>query len=438
MIDTICALATPAGRSALGMIRISGPKASDILRKMTGSDPQVRVAEKKLIRNRAGEALDEAVVVFYKGPNTYTGEDLAEICGHGNPTILQAILDEIVSHETRIAEPGEFTKRALANQKMSLDQVESLNLLMNSNTVLGSKMALKAKLEGLGVAVELLNNELREVLVSIQSQLDFSEEEVGRTNAESVSKDIHKAIMNLEGWVKSFEYHKPLFENWVVALAGPPNSGKSSLFNSLIGFEKAIIYDEPGTTRDPLEYLASFNGAFVVLIDTAGIRTSDNKIEAMGIEKTYEVMSRSDIIVWVSDQAQNPPNSLKDRFKDKKWLFVNSKADLSGPKMAEGMDISVVSGVGMASLKSKICPQIGVNQGFTGAVPTLTSIRQKNHVISAIHRLKSAHRGLLDGEYLDRVAEEVLQASRALEEIIDKIPNESVLKSIFSRFCIGK
>ena len=236
-IDSICALSTPNGRAALGVIRISGPKTSTILEESFGKVPEARVASFGVLKDLGGRPLDEVVVTYFPGPNSYTGEDLAEISCHGNPSVVAEIMSYIVSRETRIAEPGEFTRRALANGKLSLDQVESLDMILNSPSSKGARLAVRAKLSGLAGPVEEFSEDLKLLLSDLQSQLDFSDEEAGDFDKARVTESIDSLVAKLKSWLGAFRANRSFFEKWTVAIVGPTNSGKSTLFNTLMGSE---------------------------------------------------------------------------------------------------------------------------------------------------------------------------------------------------------
>jgi tRNA modification GTPase len=384
------------------------------------------------------------MTTLYRAPASYTGEDMLEISAHGNPIILRRLVEEIVSRETvRIAEPGEFTARALANKKVSLDQVESIDLILNSESLEGVKRGVRAKLDGMGIRVRSVSEAFLEIIAELQAHLDFSESEVGALELGSIESALNVLKSELVGWVQGFEATKHFFQRWVVVLLGPPNSGKSSLFNALIRQDRAIVYNQPGTTRDHLEHPIDIEGLPVLFVDTAGIHTSDDPIETLGIEKTFEVARRADLIVWV-DEAGQPPDSKtmeKLNFLDKKFIFARSKADLSnelGGGSEEGwLRVSALSGEGVEMLKAKVLPNKSTDPR-DGSWAAITSIRQKDLVQASIDHIEASIECLRAGEYLDMVTERLLMASRAIQSIVDPPNDQSVLQRIFSRFCIGK
>ncbi|MDB5037411.1 MAG: tRNA modification GTPase MnmE [Bacteriovoracaceae bacterium] len=444
MVDTICALSTPWGRSALGLIRISGPNSIRVVETMGAINLIPRSPAVVVLRDQSDKPIDECLVTFFKAPNSYTGEDLIEIGAHGNPLILQKLVDEFVSRETiRLAEPGEFTSRALANGKMSLDQVESLDWILNSASLEGIRRGLSTKLLGLSSTTAEVSGQFLELLTLVQSQLDFSEEETGSIDRKNIETRVEVLLEGLKKWAESFDINKHLLENWVVALVGPPNSGKSSLFNKLIGQKKAIEFDQPGTTRDSIEHIIEMDGVGIVLIDTAGIRISNDPIEKIGIEKTHEAIKRADVVCWVDDEAgQLPPADLLIQNGNKKWLNILSKADLDRKLEKKGSEqfisVSSRSEFGIEKLRKALLPERDVSiHESSGWVP-LTSKRQRALVGFAGEQLAASIEDLRSGQYLDMTAERLLSASRAIQGIVEPPKNDDVLKEIFSRFCIGK
>lgn len=436
-MHTICALSTPYGRSAIALIRISGPDARAIIAEMTGHEPIHRNSIPSSLRSRSGELLDEVVSTFFQGPNSYTGEDVVEIACHGNPKIVEGLLNEIVSRGTRLAEPGEFTRRALASGKLTIDQVEALDVVLNATTLTGARMGLRAKTDGLGKAVSEISERLLELRVQVESQLDFSEAEVGAYDPKEILRAIFALESKLRAWTLSYESHRHLFGRWVVALVGKPNSGKSSLFNALIGDSKAIVYDQPGTTRDYLTHELEIEGAAVTLIDTAGIREKPDTVEGLGIAKTFEIMGQAEVICWVDEDGLPPADQLKSNFSEKRWVLVGSKADLFKKQLHGPIAVSSKAGTGLSDLRLAIIPS-SVGDGVELDWAPLTSKRQYHQVQDGIKHLIVARQTLNSGHRLDMVAHEVGLAAESINSLVDRVPPEGVIQSIFARFCIGK
>lgn len=436
-MDTICALSTPYGRSAIAVIRLSGPKARVIVEEMMGRSLSHRKVEYGLLIGSDGKLLDEVVAILFEGPNSYTGEDVVELSIHGNPKIVESILSQIVSRGTRLAEPGEFTRRALANQKISIDKVEALDVVLNSSTDEGISSGLRAKTEGLGQSVKEISDSLLDLRVRVESQLDFSEAEVGAYSVDEILGSLDSMLERLEIWAKAFDSYRHLFGRWVVALVGHPNSGKSSLFNALVGQNKAIVYDQPGTTRDYLTHELEIEGVPITLIDTAGIRDEPDAIEGLGIAKTFEVMKQSEAICWVDEKGSPPDDRIKAMYGDKKWILVGSKSDLAPPKSAVAIQVSAKLGSGIDKLREALVPKVDKSE-LEGQWAPLTSKRQYQQVIAGIQHLEQARAGIVEGRFLDAVAQEVRMASESISALVGPPSSDEVIRSIFTRFCIGK
>lgn len=436
--DTICALSSGSGRAALALIRISGPKSKQILCELSGrGDFQPRKAQHCVLSSKDSKPIDEVVAVFYESPNSFSGEDLVELSAHGNPVLIEQILDEIVSRGTRIAEPGEFTRRALANEKLSIDQVESLDWILNAKTKKAAQRGLHAKLKGIGLPIERARSEILRLSADIEAQLDFPEHEVGAVEDHSFAPRISELVEQFSGWCRAYESFKYELDSWVVALVGPPNSGKSSLFNFLTESSKAIVYDQPGTTRDSIEHELLVEDRPVLLIDTAGIREASEAVEKIGVERSLQAIERANLIVWVSSEGERPSEKLLAEYSDKNWLFVSSKSDLGRKNLdKEQINVSIFSRQGLEDLRQGILPPAIYDQ--SGSEAWLTSARQQDLVRDSVGLLEKAREDLQKGEPLEWVAQSVRDSSQRIGEVVGSIGQADLLKSILSRFCIGK
>lgn len=435
-LDTICALSTARQKAALGIIRVSGPESKRILESLVGEDLNIRPREAKLVRLKAasGQVLDEAIAIYYQAPRSFTGEEMLELICHGNPLLLDRILEEIVSRGTRRAEAGEFSKRALAHGKMSLSQLESLEVLLNADHQKALEIGIRSFHSRFELKLESLSDSLQELLVQIQSQLDFPEHEVGDFSEESCKKAISALKRELLRWMKAFESYRSYLGKQRVLLLGPPNAGKSSLFNALIGYEKAIVFDQPGTTRDRIDHILEKKGFEIQLVDTAGIREVPDAIEKIGIDKALELLPEANLIIWVSDEAIEPPEDLKARSPQARWVLVQSKSDLGRPIRRSWLPVSIYRPEEFQALEELIFE----TPKEVGEEVWIVSERQYSHISSAVQHLDEALKRLESGMPLEWVAQAVLDSSASLENLVGKIPPEDVLKSILSRFCIGK
>ncbi len=438
MIETICALATPPARAALALIRISGPSARFVIEAMSGQRMSHRHPLLSILKRPDGAIVDEAVATFFQGPNSYTGEDLVEITCHGNPIIVEEIIREIVSRETvRPAEAGEFTRRALANGKLALDQVEALDLVLNGTSRRTIEFGLKAKMEGLAGSVADVSERLLDLLTQVESQLDFSDEEVGTRDSKALAARARALSEELARWAGAFSAYKHLFQSWTVCLAGPANVGKSTLFNKITQTSKAIVYETPGTTRDPIEHVVDWNGFPILFIDTAGVRVSDDPVENLGVERAMLAIKRADIVLWIDDRGNPPPPVVKEVLAKKRWLPVRSKADLNiAGDLGDCLAVSAHSGAGLERLHRAVLPEEAPLDGIPHR--PLFSERQYQLISLAADDLKKAADLMDGGEYLDLCGEHIRSAASRAQELTGPLPTDRILKEIFARFCIGK
>ncbi len=436
-VDTIVAPATPMGRSALALIRLSGPKTKAVIASMANRIFVDRRPGLCHLLDRSGQPLDEALVTLFEGPRSYTGEDLVEISCHGNPIIVERIVSEIVSRGTRLANPGEFTQRALAHDKLSPDQVEGLDWILNSRSLVGAQAGLKAKLGQVGASVEALRSDLIDVLADLEAELDFSEEEAGAADLkQSVSKLLGLAG-RVSSWIAAFERNERFVRSCRVVLVGRPNSGKSSLFNALIGFDKAIVHETPGTTRDIVEHEALIDGLPVTLVDTAGIRAAVDEIEKLGIGRSRQAAQASSLVLWVCDRGTFDDGDVGGAVSGCTVLRVRSKSDVGSEessRLAADLCVSSKTSEGLDALRTAI---VGQDVNVAGDL-SLTSERQRDLAALAEARLREAAQLLEAGVSLDRAVAAVNEAKLRIEEVTGRVTSEDVLASIFSKFCIGK
>lgn len=437
-VDTIVAPATPMGRSALALIRLSGPKTKALMASLANRIFVDRKPTLCQLVDRGGQLLDEVVVTLFEGPKSYTGEDLVEISCHGNPIIVERIVSEIVSRGTRLASPGEFTQRALANEKLSPDQVEGLEWLLNSTTFVGAQAGLRAKLGQVGASVEALRADLIDVLGELEAELDFSEDEVGAVDFRKAASRLFALAERVSGWIAAFERNERFVRSCRVVLVGRPNSGKSSLFNALIGFNKAIVHETAGTTRDLVEHEASISGMSIVLVDTAGIRAASDEIERLGIGRSKEAARGSSVVIWACDRGAFDDSEISELVSGRRVLRVRTKSDVDlegrSPRTEADLSVSSKTGAGLDVLRASI---VGQDSTITGDL-SLTSERQRDLAALAVRGLQGAAEMLESGSSLDQVVAAVNEARLKIEEITGRVTSEDVLGSIFSKFCIGK
>ncbi len=445
--DTIVANATPLIPSAVGIVRISGDKSLDIGKKLF-SLPE-KVEERKVyfgkIKDRHGEVIDEGLIVYFKAPRSFTGEDVIEIYPHGSVPVIKKIIEEAIFYGARFAEPGEFTKRAFLNGKIDLTQAEAIAELIEAKTEAASKAAVSL-LEG---KLSKRINELKEVLLElvslIEAELNFPED-VEEIPDDEIKNKLEIVLKQLKELLKTYKKGEILREGIKLAIVGRPNVGKSSLFNALIGYERAIVSEYKGTTRDFIEESLNIKGIPVKLLDTAGIRETEDKIEKIGIQKALEKVEEADIVLFVFDAYEGiTEEDLKiyERIKGKNPIIVANKSDLVLDKKEKKYyfkDILFVSSKTQENidlLEETIFQKLGLLENKDEDI--FINFRQYTKIKQAVEILENT---LKDIEfYLDQkeiLMLEIQEAEKHLEEITGEITTEDILGNIFSKFCIGK
>ncbi len=457
--DTIAAIATPHGEGGIGIIRLSGPDAKSIALKVFRGKRRRqnytthRLYHGTLIDSGSGTPVDECLLTVMYSPHSFTGEDVAELHCHGGRLVLNMALEAILKKGARLAEPGEFTKRAFLNGKMDLVQAEAVIELIRAKTGLALRVA-QAHLGGqLSKAVNDIKSLLLNHLATIEADLDFPDEEGTHDLTISDSRKVlHKAQEDLKRIIGTYEGGTVLRDGIATVIAGRPNAGKSTLLNLLLGEERAIVTPIPGTTRDVIEDVVNLRGLPLRLMDTAGLRNTEDTIEAIGVMLTKERLKGAQLVLYVVDAAHNPEEDLdllKD-IKDKKVVTVINKID-----MVDHAELKRISGIfaggsvakisasnreGIDQLEDIIFAQItGLplhSEAEEGIV--ITSMRHKNALISALSALQRATdtiEGGLAGEFL---ALELREAVIRLGEVVGETATEEILDRIFGQFCIGK
>ena len=465
-VDTIAALATSPGVGAIALVRMSGPEAFEVLRALTPGedDPAPRTATlRSLTKGEGGDLLDRALVTSFPRPESYTGEDMVEISCHGGWLVPRMILDACVATGARLAEPGEFTRRAVLHGKMDLVQAEAVLDLIEGRSKAQHDAALFQVERGLSRRI----GELREQLVTVEAYLahhiDFPEEDEAPVTVDRVADAADALRDALEELLETAPEGELLREGAVTVLAGPPNSGKSSLYNALLGEERAIVTDVPGTTRDALEAVISIGGFPFRLVDTAGLRDSDDQVEELGVEVARRYLDRADLVLFcVESQADLGSAELEflAGLGDVPTVLLRTKVDLtprdrvSGPLTSEGLDdsrrvnaadvresvdLSVVDGTGLGRLK-EILPEL-VYGGLvrTGtSVPALTRARQSEAIQKARDQVVAFIEALDEGTPVAVASALLRPAETALEELLGLISTDEILDRVFREFCIGK
>lgn len=434
--DTIFALATPRGRAALSIVRISGPNTEEVLRGLLRDQniPEVRLASLKKIYSVSGNLLDESIVLRFKSPKSFSGEDLAEIITHGNPLIVEQLMQDLVSRGTRLAKPGEFSRRAVEAGKMDLLDLEGLDQLIHARSPEALQIVAGSKTGGSKQSFLSLKSSLLAIQAQLEAHLDFIEEDL---DPKELVSGLKRAIETCQDWERSFESNRRYLENQVVALVGRPNAGKSSLFNALVGENRAIVHESPGTTRDYIEFEVVSGGRSFLLVDTPGIRETIDPVERLGLERLGNILDRADWIYWLSEAFEEPPEDLKRRYSSKKWIFIATKADLRKSGASDGLwrRVSSLTKEGLGGFWDPVVGQLSEGRAVDGP---LFSQRQLEAIGEARASLLSAIDNLAPGRSIELAGENLRLAIQSLSFLLGEVGHDELLKAILGRFCIGK
>lgn len=456
--DTIAAVATPLGQAGIGVIRISGPRAPEVGRSLfrptrANCTWQSHHAYHGDILTADGKTiLDEVLVTLMRKPHSFTGEDVLEISGHGNPVILQTILEQLIILGCRPAHPGEFSRRAFLNGRMDLSQAEALAAMISAQSAKAFAISL-AQLKGsLGREIEQIRMIVIDALAGLEAAIDFSDD-VGEDETPAVPPEIADALTAIDRLLSTCRQARLFTEGLSCIITGKPNVGKSSLLNALTGKKKAIVTDIPGTTRDLITETITINGLCVHVTDTAGIRAPQDIIEKEGIDLVRESLTHADVIVIVLDGSKPLTDDdrrilAENKSRADKVLLAVNKSDLPRawtPQLvadtfssaAPLLNISAKFGVGLESLKQSIASTSGADD-TSSADGMIMQMRHKLALEKALANLKAARENLKTGQSPEFAAFELREAVDALDEITGRKIHEEVLDKIFSSFCIGK
>ena len=445
--DTIVALAT-GGIGALSVIRLSGPKAKYIAQahvaRNLASVPSHQ-AVFTLFKTTDQSPVDEVLLLCFDHGKSFTGEETVEIHCHGSSYIQSTLLQALIASGARMAEPGEFTQRAFANGKMDLSQAEAVADLIASNSRQAHAVALNQMRGGFSHELSALREKLIEFASLIELELDFGEEDVAFADRSTLVDLVQQVLAKIQRLIQSFALGNAMKEGVPVAIVGAPNAGKSSLLNALLGEERAIVSDIPGTTRDVIEEVLTIDGIRFRLMDTAGIRATTETIEAMGIARSQEKIGRARLVLAISDGSDHGQlrsdeawvEEIKAKYPDKTVLWIANKKDLNEARGVD-MAISALSGDGLEDLKQRMSDSI--QQDFDVERETVVSNARHVEALQQTHTyLKAAQQGLEQQLPADLVAMDLRAAMRSLGNITGQIELDTdILGAIFSRFCIGK
>ncbi|MBL8224398.1 MAG: tRNA uridine-5-carboxymethylaminomethyl(34) synthesis GTPase MnmE [Chromatiales bacterium] len=438
--DTIVARATPPGRGAVAIVRLSGPGCRAIAEAILGQCPPPRHAVLADFRAASGEAIDTGLALFFRGPASYTGEDLLELHAHGSPVVCDELVERAVQLGARLARPGEFSERAFLNDKLDLTQAEAVADLIDAGSRAAARAAQRSLAGAFAAAVHGLNDAVTELRVYIEATIDFPDEEIDPLADAELAVRLADCRARFDAVQAAAAQGRLLRDGITLVLAGEPNTGKSSLLNALAGYEAAIVTPVPGTTRDPIREYLAIDGLPVHVIDTAGLRITADPVEAEGIRRTEAALATADLVLHVRDATQPGEGGVVPAAGDAPVIRVINKIDLTGQAPGEGeageVRVSARTGAGLAELRRVIREAVG----FAGADAGTLSARRRHlealadarrHFDAGVVELETRRAGEL-------LAEELREAQQALAGILGEFTSDDLLGEIFGRFCIGK
>ena len=445
--DTIAAVATPPGIGGIGIVRISGPAAADVCRKMLGELPAPRHATTTAFRDPGGQEIDAGIAIWFPGPGSFTGEDVLELHGHGGPVVLAELVAAAIALGARRAEPGEFSKRAFLNGRLDLAQAEAIADLIASGTAQAARAALRSLSGAFSVAVEGLRQRLTELRLHVEAALDFPEEEIDFLSDTELEEKIGECTAAFATLRKETRIGRVLRDGYQVVIVGRPNAGKSSLLNLLSGQDAAIVTEVAGTTRDILRERIAIDGLAVELVDTAGLRSDPDRIEAEGIRRAREALASADAALWIQDASEDEPAPAGEELpnmdlKGLPVIVLRNKIDLTGePPGRTGDDapvlnISAKTGAGIDALQDALRELAGYRDLGEGAFTARS--RHVDALERAHAHFESGRRALVEKRAGELLAEELRLSHSALGEITGEFTPDDLLGRIFSEFCIGK
>lgn len=446
-MESIAAISTPAGEGGIAIVRVSGEDVPDIVFKIV----KIKNINKSNIEPgrfyygsvKTQNIQDEIMLVYFKAPKSYTKEDLIEIHCHGNGLIASSILKELIFCGARLAENGEFTKRAFLNNRIDLTQAEAVTDIINAQSESEINAAFEAVNGALYKKIESLQNEIVSMTAGANAAVDYPEEGIEEQEKEELKKGLDKFILELNGLINSYGDSVYIKEGIKIAIVGEPNVGKSMLLNSLIQKDRAIVTDIPGTTRDTLEEQFLYKGLRFILIDTAGIRSTEDIIEKLGIERSHRAIKSADIVLAVSEIGEEFKEN-NGVLKDKKVIYVYNKIDLKNKenpnlKNEENPDkilVSAKENININSLKEKIYSLVN-GEKISASGARLSNARHYNAALNARNLVLNA-RNNIDGFTLDCIISDLHHAYRALGTITGATATDEIVNEIFARFCVGK
>ena len=443
--DTIVALSTPRGEGAIGVIRLSGEKSEEIVAKHIGNGiTKAESHSATFSRFQIGDkVLDEVVATIFRNPRSYTGEDVVELSFHGSSYILSQALEALIESGARLAQPGEFTQRAFMNGKLDLSQAEAVADLIASESEAEHKLAMHQMRGGFSDEINRLREELINFASLIELELDFGEEDVEFANRDQLVSLVQKIQGFVQNLIESFRYGNAVKQGIPVAIIGKPNAGKSTLLNQLLNEDRAIVSDIAWTTRDTIEDIAIIEGLKFRFIDTAGLRDTDDDIEAQGVARSKQKMGSASIVLYLIDmsdvsETENSVDEMRSDLNGASLIVVANKSDLNAEKLPfVDLQISAKQGEGISELRSQLVRSIQAGNHAQGDV-VVTNTRHLEALKATATALEAALSGINSGLSGDLVASDIREALHQLGSITGEVTPDDLLGNIFSRFCIGK
>ncbi|MFB6435049.1 MAG: tRNA uridine-5-carboxymethylaminomethyl(34) synthesis GTPase MnmE [Candidatus Malihini olakiniferum] len=453
--DTIVAQATPSGRGAVGILRVSGQQAADVAQALLGKLPKPRYADYLPFRDADGRTLDQGIAIWFPGPNAFTGEDVLELQGHGSPVILDLLMQRILALPgLRIARPGEFSERAFLNDKLDLAQAESIADLISSSSEQAARSALNSLQGAFSTRIHHLVEALIQLRLYVEAAIEFpDEEEIECLSNSKIKAELNDVIAELGGVQAEAHNSRLLQEGMKVVIAGRPNAGKSSLLNALAGREAAIVSAIAGTTRDVLREYIHIDGMPLHIIDTAGLRDANDEIERIGIERAWQEIEQADRVLFIVDSTTTDATSPAEIWPEfmarlptttLPITVVRNKADITGEtQKIEEMNthslicLSAKTGDSIDILRNHLKQSMGFISNTEGAF--LARRRHLQALETAAQHLEQGKDQLVNSAYASELlAEELRLAQQALSQVTGKVTSDDLLNQIFSSFCIGK
>ncbi|MGI9270231.1 MAG: tRNA uridine-5-carboxymethylaminomethyl(34) synthesis GTPase MnmE [Woeseiaceae bacterium] len=441
--DTIVAAATPPGTGGVGIVRISGPHAETIATQIIGALPEPRVATHRAFKDTTGSAIDSGIALYFPAPGSFTGESVVELQGHGGPVVVALVVDAAVNAGARLAEPGEFTKRAFLNDKLDLAQAEAVADLIGSGTEQAARAALRSLAGDFSKLVDDLAGEVERLRLYVEAAIDFPEEEVDFLSDADLQNAVERTAAAFANLLAQARVGRVLRDGYRVVIVGKPNAGKSSLMNRLSGEDTAIVTEVAGTTRDILREQINIDGLAVELVDTAGLRNDPDRIEAEGIRRARDALQSADAVLWIQDASEDEEGAINEELPaDVPIIVVRNKIDLTQERAGvDQKDASVIllsakSGEGLDELRTQIRRLAGYRDL---GEQTVTARRRHTDAVKRSRDHFAAGRQALTEQRAGEVfAEELRLAHQALGEITGATSSDDLLGMIFTEFCIGK